>query len=293
MLNKKFINDLNYLYKRGIDMNKMEGKEDISKEHAEVKHEHLKEHKEHSGKDTKSSTKSNLMIWFIVFAAVLILFNQWQLAQVSAVAYSGSSSSAKSAYKTTKAQSFSDNTDLSSIDVAQIQSTAQAINSLFPLDKIKTTEDAIAVMIPTGTPEYSEALGGITFDDPVASMTYLAKWYYSLSKEVKEKDPEIWQRYLKLAATPRGISCEFCCGVGAQGITADGKLRCGCKHMPALHAITIGLMKYTDMSDVGILKEIMKWKSVWFPKNMVGLAMELAGGDTSALETIPGMVGGC
>ncbi len=269
-----------------------------AKEHAKAKHEHLKEqkeHKEHAGKESRASKKSNLMVWFIAFAAVLILFNQWQLAQVSAVAYSGGSSAVKSAsaHKSTKVQSFSENTDLSSVDVNQIQSTAQAINALFPIDQIKTSEDAIAIMIPTGTPEYSEALGGITFDDPVASMTYLAKWYYTLSKEVKETDPETWQRYLTLAATPKGIACEFCCGVGSQGITADGKLRCGCQHNPALQALTIGLMKYTDMTDAEVLKEDMKWKSVFFPKNMVGLAMQMAGGDTSALEAIPGMVGGC
>ena len=165
------------------------------------------------------------------------------------------------------------------------------------LDKIiqivNNEEDAISIMIPTGTPEYSEALGGITFDDPVTSMEYLAKWYNTIKQEVQQNDPQTWQRYLNLAAAPRGISCEFCCGIGAQGITKDGNLRCGCKHNPAAQAIALGLMKNTDYSDAEILREVMKWKIMFFPKNMVGLAMDVAGTDPSQLKDLPGMVGGC
>jgi hypothetical protein len=161
------------------------------------------------------------------------------------------------------------------------------------LKNIKSEEEAINIMIPTGTPECSEALGGITFDDPVTSLQYLAKWYYSLKEDVKQNDPETWGRYLSLAAAPRGISCEFCCGVGPQGITADGNLRCGCKHNPAAQAVALGLMKNTDYSDAEVLKEVMRWKSIFFPRNMVGLAMKVAGTDPSQLKSLPGMVGGC
>jgi hypothetical protein len=52
-------------------------------------------------------------------------------------------------------------------------------------------------------------------------------------------------------------------------------------------------MKNTDYSDGEILREAMKWKALWFPKNMIELGMTVAGGDTSALANLPGMVGGC
>jgi|TARA_Y100000310_G_C20687103_1_gene819753 hypothetical protein len=231
----------------------------------------------------------NFMMAAILIAGVLILFNQVQLSSISSSFDSITGAASKgSIFFGGKS------VDLAGVDVTQITSTAMSIASLFPeLNNIRSEQDAITLMIPTGTPEYSEALGGITFDDPVTSMEYLAKLYHSLNSEIKQGNPELWQRYLSLAAAPRGISCEFCCGLGAYGVTPDGRLMCGCKHQPALLAVTMGLMKNTDYSDAEILKETMKWKTIWFPRNMVGLALEVAGTDPSSLQSLPGMVGGC
>jgi len=234
----------------------------------------------------------NFMVIALVLTGILVTFNQIQLSAISSSFDSLTGSASKSTIFFGLGSKKS--TDLSKVDVTEITSTAMALASLFPeLDTIQNDEDAISIMVPTGTPEYSEALGGITFDDPVTSMEYLAKWYDTINSEVKQNDPEIWQRYLGLAAAPRGISCEFCCGVGPAGITADGKSKCGCKHNPAILALTMGLMKETDYSDAEILREAMKWKTMWFPRNMVGLAMEVAGTDPSQLKELPGMVGGC
>ncbi|MCH8329239.1 MAG: hypothetical protein IIB81_02505 [Nanoarchaeota archaeon] len=234
----------------------------------------------------------NFMVIAIILTGILIIFNQIQLAAISSSLNSLTGSTSKST--TFFGLGGKKSTDLSSVDVTEITSTAMALATLFPeLDNIKNEQDAISIMIPTGTPEYSEALGGITFDDPVTSMEYLAKWYNTIKQEVQQNDPQTWQRYLNLAAAPRGISCEFCCGIGAQGITKDGNLRCGCKHNPAAQAIALGLMKNTDYSDAEVLKEVMKWKTMFFPRNMVGLAMDVAGTDPSQLKDLPGMVGGC
>ena len=162
---------------------------------------------------------------------------------------------------------------------------------LFPLDKIKTQEDAISAIIPTGTPDYGEAMG-VSFDDPVNSMEKMAKAYLALKSQAQQNQ-EIWQRYLNLAAKPTGISCEYCCGIGAQGIDSKGNSRCGCQHNPALQSVTIWLMINTEYSDAEVLKEVYKWKALFFPKDMVGLAIKISGGDDSVLEDLPGMVGGC
>ena len=234
----------------------------------------------------------NFMIASLLIAGILILFNQVQISSISSSF--GVMTGAASKSSIFLGSRHSGQLDLSSVDVNEITSTAMALASLFPeLNSIQSEEDAISIMIPTGTPEYSGALGGITFDDPVTSMEYLAKWYYSLNEEVKNNDPETWQRYINLAANPRGISCEFCCGIGPQGITKDGKSRCGCKHNPAVLSLTMGLMQNTDYSDAEVLREVMKWKTMFFPRNMVGLAMEVAGTDPSQLKSLPGMVGGC
>ena len=52
-------------------------------------------------------------------------------------------------------------------------------------------------------------------------------------------------------------------------------------------------MQNTDMTDAEVLQESLRWKTLWFPRDMVGIGMQLAGGDTSVLHDIPGMVGGC
>jgi hypothetical protein len=230
----------------------------------------------------------NIMLIAIILTAGLMIFNQFQISTIS------SSLDTITGAATRSGLFLSGNVDLSGVDVSQISSTAMAIASTMPeLKDAKTEEDVMNIMLTSGIPEYSEALGGITFDDPVNSLNYLAKWYYSLKEKVKNNDPQTWQRYLNLAAAPRGISCEFCCGVGPQGIDAQGNLRCGCKHNPAVQAVALGLMKYTDYSNAQILREVMKWKTQWFPKNMIALGVLVTGQDPSQLKNLPGMVGGC
>tara|TARA_Y100000310_G_scaffold340439_1_gene436246 strand:- start:11528 stop:12244 length:717 start_codon:yes stop_codon:yes gene_type:complete len=225
----------------------------------------------------------------VFIVAALVAFNQLQIMSVTGMLggtgggfMSGSSSSHVKLLG---------NTDLADVDVSTIESTAQGIAALYPVNQIKTSEDAISIMISTGTPDYGEAMG-VSFDDPVASMEAMAAAYRALDQQAKQ-DPEVWQRYIDLASNPRGVSCEFCCGVGPAGATKEGKSKCGCKHNPAVLALTQWLLMNTEYTDAEILKEVYDWKSLFFPRDMVGLATKIGGGDTSVLEELPGMVGGC
>jgi len=143
--------------------------------------------------------------------------------------------------------------------------------------------------VPTGTPDYGEAMG-VSFDDPIGSLSKLANAQRALLASLT---PEQKDRFLNLALKPVGISCEYCCGIGPVGIRKDGSSACGCQHNPALLSVTMWLMQNTDYTDAEILKEVMKWKTLFFPKNMIEITMEVAGGDTSSLAELPGMVGGC
>ena len=49
----------------------------------------------------------------------------------------------------------------------------------------------------------------------------------------------------------------------------------------------------TDYNDAQILQEVYRWKTLFFPRNMIELAGKVAGGDSSVLNDLPGMVGGC
>jgi len=238
----------------------------------------------HEEADKKHTTRvlTTPLIALIFVAIVIILFNQFQIASVAAMV-SGTSSGKRLG---------SGDKALSDIDITELKSTGHTVAAVFPVENIKTQEDAVAIMFPTGTPDYGEELG-VSFDDPIGSLDKLSKMYRGLKAEVERNNPEGWNRFMNLASKPVGISCEYCCGVGAVGIQKDGSSACGCQHNPALLTIALYLSAYTDYSDGEILREVMKWKTLFFPKNMIELGMTVAGGDTSALEKLPGMVGGC
>ncbi len=183
--------------------------------------------------------------------------------------------------------------DLSGVDISSLKSTAHSIAALFPLQGVKAAEDVVGIMIPAGTPEYGNELG-VSYDDPAGSLNFMAKQLWSDMRKLKNTDPDVWKRYVNLAGKPVGISCEFCCGVGPMGIRPDGEPRCGCQHNPALLGLTLWLMKNRpDMTDAEILKEVLKWKALFYPKNMVQLATQVSGKSVSELNQLPGMVGGC
>ncbi|MDA1197079.1 MAG: hypothetical protein O2779_03895 [Nanoarchaeota archaeon] len=180
---------------------------------------------------------------------------------------------------------------LKDVDVDSLQSTAQTIAAVFDLEG-KSGDEVMAEMFPTGTPEYGEQLG-VSFDDPVNSLATLAKMYRPLQAEVQQNDPEAFARFINLASNPKGVSCEFCCGIGPIGADASGNSRCGCQHNPATLTLALYLSAYSDYSDAEILRETMRWKTLFFPKNMIEIGAQIAGGDASVLNNLPGMVGGC
>lgn len=242
--------------------------------------ENSEEKIEESNKVKGEHDRPVVLYALVLIALGLAAFNQYQIMSITG-AYSGGKITGF----------FMEEKDISNIDLSTIKGTGYAIADLFPVENINTEQDAVDVMISTGTPEYGSQLG-VSFDDPVNSLNTLVNKYRTLKEDVKNNYPDIWQRYLNLATKPVGISCEFCCGVGAVGIDSNGDIICGCSHNPASHALTLWLMKNTEYTDAEIVREVLKWKTLWFPKDMVSLAMKVAGGDTSKLQ-LPGMVGGC
>ena len=226
---------------------------------------------------------SGRIVALLVLAVALLIFNQFLISSVYALAGSSQRSS-----------SFSGGTaDLSSVNIDNLQSTAQTLAAVYPeLQSAKTSDDVMAILFPTGTPEYGQALG-VSFDDPVNSLAKLSQMFPALRAEVQSKNPEAFKRFVNLASNPKGISCEYCCGVGPAGADKNGNSVCGCQHNPALLSVALYLSAYTDYTDAQILREVMHWKTLFFPQNMVELGTKISGGDTSVLQSLPGMVGGC
>ncbi len=255
-------------------------------------HSHGAEHAHHAhhaaSAEGEGKGLDSVFLALIVVAALVVAVNQFSIAN----AESAFSTFATAAAAAGSAQGAASGKNLANVDLDSLKSTGHSVAALFEVESIQTPEDAIAVMIPTGTPEYGPAMG-ISYDDPVNSLNLMASSYESLKAKAKQSDPANWQRFLNLATKPVGISCEYCCGIGPVGIDGQGNSRCGCQHNPAVLTLTLWLMQNTEMSDAEILKEVLKWKALFFPKNMVELATQVAGGDTSSLDSLPGMVGGC
>lgn len=167
-------------------------------------------------------------------------------------------------------------------------------------------------IIPKGIPAiYGKELG-VSYDDPVAAMTVL-----SPLDDGTQLSAEQNARYTKIVLQ---ISCEYCCGAESI-IFANGQAACGCQHSYVMR----GLAKYlitkhgTEYSDEQVLEELGKWKTLFFPKQILTKAMqfEAAGkaintidltsnkyrgftasaagqsGSAQGVANLPNMVGGC
>lgn len=119
-------------------------------------------------------------------------------------------------------------------------------------------QDAMAVMIATGTPFYAPE--GIHFDDPVGALNLWAGYENSITLT-----PELEARYKRLIGV---FPCNFCCG-SPTAVTMNG--RCGCAHARAgrgffKHMLSQYGDTYTDDQLVG---EGYRWQAIWYPAGVV------------------------
>lgn len=140
--------------------------------------------------------------------------------------------------------------------------------------------DAQLLMFPQGTPEIYGPELGISYPDP-RDAKYMDKMLkilenYDRGKKTIALTGADLKRYIKLGTIPT-IACEFCCSVKTL-IFKDGRPACGCAHSAAMR----GLMRYlilnhgAEYSDDQILNEVMRWKALTFPKQMMKRYVEQA-----------------
>lgn len=185
-------------------------------------------------------------------------------------------------------------------------------------------QDAVNIVIPTGKPDiYADELG-VSFDDPVNSMNKMAAidpTYGKQKIDLTSMTAEQKQRYIKIGTTPT-IACEFCCGAKTL-VNSEGNAACGCAHSQAMRGLAAYLItKHPEVNDDVVMREVAKWKALYFPKDMITKFMEqsksgkytpdmaalLSGMDKATVEKfasnpnipspseikdVPGMVGGC
>ncbi|MBI2550632.1 hypothetical protein HYV83_05670 [Candidatus Woesearchaeota archaeon] len=221
--------------------------------------------------------RSTKLLILVTVAAVVLIINQWQIMAISDLT-GGSGGPSKGTKLNVKLSG----------DVVQ---------------------DAIKAVVPTGTPLYGAELG-VSFDDPINSLNILAKLdsqvpTNSLTEEEKARFIDVGTK----------ISCEFCCGAPSV-IDSTGRSLCGCSHAASFKGLSKYLIKNhpNEWTDDEILLELTKWKSLYYPKNMVEKAVaalengleltpavlndrdllkKVKAGDTTSIGELPTMVGGC
>jgi hypothetical protein len=182
-------------------------------------------------------------------------------------------------------------------------------------------QDSVSLVISSGTPEiYGEEMG-VSFDQAQAAINIMRKYDpYDLKPKGERIIPagDNLKRYIEIAGK---ISCEYCCGAASIINPKNGQSACGCAHSMAMRGLTAYLLQnHKDMSNDEILRELARWKGIYFPKQMTKkMAEQLQNGNytpdiaslligldlpnygdgskgaplPSEIENLPGMVGGC
>lgn len=179
-------------------------------------------------------------------------------------------------------------------------------------------QDAIKLSISQGVPEiYGQELG-ISFDGVQQSINVLRQFDPTYGKQKIVLAGDDLQRFINVGLR---ISCEYCCSAKSI-IRADGAAACGCAHSQAMRGLSAYLIQNhgSEYTDDEILRELARWKGMYFPKQMIQkLASQLQGADftpdtaslvlgvklsdygqggketplPSDIENLPSMVGGC
>ncbi len=246
---------------------------------------------------------SSSTIWIIAIAAVLILFNQIQLFQLNSM-IGGQSSGIMSVFKGgggSLSLKGGEGKTLAPVLLASGESPVLSgygtkVKELPTISSSKEVEktgdvaqDALNMLVPTGTPEYGQA-AGVTFDDPITAQKVWGGYEKSI-----QLDQAQTTRYDKIVGS---FTCDYCCGSPQRPTIIT---HCGCAHARAWR----GMAKWfivnmgDKVTDEQIMGELSRWKALWYPGPTVKRVVQeqsLSSGDTSApvkLDELPQMVGGC
>lgn len=164
-----------------------------------------------------------------------------------------------------------------------------------PKDTGNPTQDAIATVVPTGTPFYvlegpgSEKIKGASFDDPIASQKVWASLLGSKrfgTANAIQLTPEEEKRWQKITGS---YTCDYCCG-GPNSVTTIN--RCGCAHSYGWQGMAKFFIKYyPKYTDEQIAGEMTKWKGLWYPQGMIQDYLVYTGQQPATILNHGGSVG--
>ncbi len=249
---------------------------------------HYKAETGHSEKHTAKAERKSFTFFekftysTVGLVAVLILFNQFQISQVSGLASGNPStgSFASSVYSAPLKLLGSSSGGTMKLGKYEFGSKitlkptplASGEQPVFPGYKTKVKplptiselslkpstgdagKDLVNNVIPTGTPWYGQE-AGVTFDDPILSQKQWGKY------RALELSPEQNQRWSKIV---NSFTCDYCCG-SPQNPTII--TRCGCAHAAAAQGMAKWFVKNygNKFTDDEIYGEMGRWYALWYP----------------------------
>lgn len=142
----------------------------------------------------------------------------------------------------------------------------EKINKLFPK---KISANVVDIVLSRGIPEGYGAELNVSFDRIPESMNAMKVYDQDLkygNGQIKLSGDKM-SRYIKIG---KMIACEFCCGAKTM-VFDDGSAACGCAHSQAMRGLLAHLIEKrgNEYSDDQILRELARWKGLFFPKAMV------------------------
>lgn len=272
------------------------------------KHEHKEHHAEHieheKVKEIPLTFQEKLNWGFVAFISILILFNQFQISQVNALISGSSASTVGNLVKSVSSPLKLGSGKSGVVIGPQINPDGRTTRLVewttisetpAPKSTGNPTQDAIAAVVPTGTPFYvlegsgSEKIKGTSFDDPLTSQKVWASLLGSRrfgTANAIQLTPEEEQRWQRIVSV---FTCDYCCG-GPNSVTTIN--RCGCAHSYAWQGMAKFFIEYyPNYSDEQIMGEMTKWKGLWYPKGMIQDYLVYTGQQSADTLTHGGSIG--
>ena len=128
-------------------------------------------------------------------------------------------------------------------------------------------KDAVTLALSSGQPKTYGAELSIAFDQVEAAMNKMKVFDPTYGSQKITLSGNDLQRFIDIGLR---ISCEFCCGAKAI-IDKNGQAACGCAHSQAMRGLAAYLVQKhgAEYTNDEILRELARWKGVYFPKQMI------------------------
>lgn len=180
------------------------------------------------------------------------------------------------------------------------------------------SQDSVKFVISAGVPKiYGDELA-VSFSQVQASMDILKEYDPTYGQRKIALSGDYLKRYVDIGLR---IACEYCCGAKSI-VFSNGQAACGCAHSQAMRGLAAYLIQNhgSEYSNDEILRELARWKGMFFPKQMIQkMASQLQGNQfttdiaaillgvklpdygqgggnapvPSEINSLPSMVGGC